>query len=127
MQNGLALARADAVRLNTRVAFVVSATGWTVQRTDDATVLHRATGKEATTGLTVTYTPADATTVTFDAFGRVVAPNPDGTASITNMALASATPSGLASYKPLQIQLTATGMSRLCDPYAGSTEPRACL
>jgi type IV fimbrial biogenesis protein FimT len=128
VNNGLGMARAEAVRLNTQVAFVTAASGWTVQRTDDLTQLHQGAGKEsAQNGLTLNMTPAAATTVTFNAFGRVVDPNPDGTNAITQIDIQSANPSGLASYRPLRIQVLASGLTRLCDPAAASTQPRACL
>jgi prepilin-type N-terminal cleavage/methylation domain-containing protein len=128
MGNALALSRAEAVRLNTQVAFVASAAGWTVQRVDDGTQLHSGTGKEsAQNALRITYRPVLARTVTFDAFGRVVDPNPDGTNAILQINIASRNPSGLASYRPLRVQVLASGLARLCDPSAAGTEPRACL
>jgi len=128
VNNGLAMARAEAVRLNTQVAFVTAASGWTVQRVDDLTQLHQGAGKEsAQNGLDLNMTPANATTVTFTAFGRVVDPNPDGTNAITQIDIQSTNPSGLASYRPLRIQVLGSGMTRLCDPLANSTQPRACL
>jgi type IV fimbrial biogenesis protein FimT len=129
VNNGLSMARAEAVRLNTQVAFVTSATGWTVQRVDDLTQLHQgAGGKEnGGSGLDLVTSPADSTTVTFSAFGRVVDPNPDGSNSITQFDLQSTNPSGLAGYRPLRIQVLRSGMARLCDPLANSTQPRACL
>jgi type IV fimbrial biogenesis protein FimT len=128
MGNALALARAEAVRLNSQVAFVTSAAGWTVRRVDDGTQLHRGTGKEsAQNALQITYIPVNTTTVTFDAFGRVVDPNPDGTNAIQRIDIASLHPSGLAGYRPLRLQVLASGMSRLCDPALAGTEPRACL
>jgi type IV fimbrial biogenesis protein FimT len=128
MSNGLALARSEAVRLNSQVAFVRSVAGWTVQRVDDGTQLHQGTGKEsAQNGLTLTYVPVGSTIVTFDAFGRVVDPNPNGTNAITQIDIKSTHPSGMTSYRPLRIQVLAGGLARLCDPAAASSEPRACL
>jgi type IV fimbrial biogenesis protein FimT len=128
MSNGLSLARAEAVRLNTQVAFIRSTAGWTVRRVDDLSQLHKGTGKEsAQNGLALTYTPSTAAIVTFDAFGRVVDPNPNGTNSITRIDIQSSHPSGMSSYRPLRIQILASGLARLCDPAAATSEPRACL
>src|SRR5690242_6943896 len=66
LQNGLAMARAEAVRLNTQVEFVLTGTGWSVQRVSDGSLLQQASGKERATGVTITPTPADSTRITFD-------------------------------------------------------------
>jgi type IV fimbrial biogenesis protein FimT len=130
MTSGLELARAEAVRLNTPVTFQVNATGWVVQRADTLAQLHQGTGREnLQNGVTVNFTPAAATEVTFDSFGRSVDPNPDGTARITQVDLVATDTSGISSssYHPLRIQMLASGLPRLCDIYAGANTPKACL
>ena len=129
MSNGLSLARAEAVRLNTPVAFVRSPLGWSVSRIDTPLViLHGGTGREsAGTDLTLTNTPADATMSTFDSFGRLVNPNPDGTNAITRIDIEAQNSAGISNYRPLRIQVLASGLTRLCDPALAGTEPRACL
>ena len=125
----LALARADAARLNTRVEYVAMTSGWVVRRTDTAEVLHSGTGKESVqSGLTVTYEPTDARTVTFDAFGRRTT-NQDGSQPATQIDITATSESGTGNntYHPLRVQVLASGLTRLCDPSLASTDSRACL
>lgn len=125
-QYGLSLARNEAVRRNVLVQFVSSASGWVVS-TMDNTVLHSGSGQEGAVNLAVAITPNNATRVTYNAFGRVVDPNPDLSPPITAVDIESANPPGLSSYRPLRLQLLAGGVSRLCDPALATTDPRACL
>jgi type IV fimbrial biogenesis protein FimT len=118
LQNGLALARAEAVRLNTQVQFTLTGTGWNIQRTDNGNLLQQASGKERAAGLTVTATPTS--TVSFDALGRRVG------ATLTGIAIAATNPPS-SGHKPLRVQLVPGGTARLCDTAVASTEPRACL
>lgn len=128
---GLGLARAEAVRLNTRVDFVMVDSddfrGWQVQRASDDTVLHQASGKEGLDGLTLTIEPEGADRVTFDPFGRSLDPTSEDTEPMTQVDIAAARPPDSSNYKPLRLQLLAGGMSRLCDPNAEADDPRACL
>jgi type IV fimbrial biogenesis protein FimT len=126
-QNGLTMARAEAVRLNTRVAFVTASTGWTIQRVDTLATLGQGSGKEGTSGLTVGYNPAGASVVTFDSFGRALATNPDGSARLTSIDLAATNNTGVSRQRPLRVQILPAGMSRLCDPAVAGTDPKACL
>lgn len=118
LQNGLSLARAEAVRLNTQVRFTVTGTGWNIRRIDDSSLLQQASGKERASGLTVTTAPTS--TVAFDAFGR------RASATLTQIDIRATNPPS-SGHKPLRIQLTAGGVARLCDPAVASTEPKACL
>jgi len=128
LQNGLAMARAEAVRLNTQVEFVLSGTGWSVQRVSDGSLLQQASGKELATGVTITPTPNGSTRITFDSFGRRLALNPsDATGTITQIDVVATNPSGSPGYKPLRIQVTSGGLARLCEPAVAATEPKACL
>ena len=127
MQNGLAQARAEAIRLNTRVEFVLAATGWQVRRVSDGTVLSQSSGKESATGLTITRAPAAADRVTYNSFGLVPSVNPsDGSAPITRIGITVVNPPSSSSFHPLAVQLIG-GSPRACDPAAASTEPKACL
>jgi type IV fimbrial biogenesis protein FimT len=118
LQNGLAMARAEAVRLNTRVAFTMDATGWSITRVDDNSLLQRASGRERAVGVAIA--PDAVGAAVFDAFGRRFA-------GPTLIDVVATSPSGLPGYRPLRIQLTAGGTARLCDPAAAATEPKACL
>jgi len=127
LKYGLMLARAEAVRLNAQVELVTGADGWQVRRVSNAAVLHQASGEQGATGLDITILPDDADRVTFDAFGRVVDPNPDGSEPITQVDIASENPPTASGYRPLRLQVLAGGASRLCDPALPTTDSRACL
>jgi type IV fimbrial biogenesis protein FimT len=118
---GLQLARAEAVRRNERVRFVVgSNTAWTVS-TDSGTAIQSKPAREGSPNVTLTFTPAVGTRVTFNSFGRVAA-NADASAAITQIDF-SAT-GGTASRR---ITVTAGGQVHLCDPTVASTDdPRKC-
>lgn len=127
LQYGLSLARAEAVRLNRNVEFVRSANGWVVRVPGAATPLHSATGREGTTGLTMTVAPNGADRITFDMFGRRVA-NANASAALAQIDIAASVPPSSGNYRPMRVQiLGASGASRLCLPSAGATDSRACL
>ncbi|HYD35894.1 MAG TPA: GspH/FimT family pseudopilin [Methylophilaceae bacterium] len=139
INNGLQLARGEAVRRNTPVQFNLGAgTGWTVgceipiadADGDDvdecpAVIQSRSAGEGSASAI-VTTEPAGATTVTFNGLGRVIA-NDDGTPSITRFNIDM--PSSLLDAersKDMSI-LTAGGSIRMCDPNnATPGDARAC-
>jgi type IV fimbrial biogenesis protein FimT len=118
LQNGLTLARAEAVRLNVPISFVLTSGGWNILL-PDGTLLHQASGKEHATGLTITPTLPATSTVVFDAFGRRAS-------GPTRIDVVAANPP-TSNYRPLRVQVTGGGASRLCNPAVASTEPMACL
>lgn len=142
VQNGLQLARAEAIRRNRSVQFTlddVPGSSWTIGCAvpvdngtagveDDgdclAVIQQRLSGTEGTDGAQLTTTPSTARTVTFDSIGRVTV-NPGGTPSIT---VVDATDPNMASgsARPLRITVGAGGDVRMCDPALGSTDPRRC-
>lgn len=126
LQNGLALARAEAVRQNRTIEFVRLTTGWVVRVPGTGTALHTASGKEGNNGISLTIAPAGADRITYDSFGRTVT-NADASASLTSVDIASAHPPSVGNYRPLRVQIQATGSPRVCNPAVGSTDPRACL
>lgn len=125
IQNGLSLARAEAVRLNTQVEFEFTDNGWEVRRVASGEVLHQSAGMEVSSGgLSV---EAGGNRVTYNAFGRAATLNPDNTDAITRVEIRATNPSGSSNYKPLDIEVQAGGTARLCDPTADVNQPRACL
>lgn len=127
MQNGLQLARTEAVRRNERVRFVLgSGTSWTVS-TDSGTALQSRPSSDGSVNVTVTVTPVGATTVTFNSLGRVV-PNADGSASVTQLVLDVPTSIISASQsRDLRVTITSGGQIRTCDPsVTTSGDPRTC-
>lgn len=126
LQNGLSLARNEAVRRNQRVEFVTQATGWVVRVPGTVTPLHEATGREGRGGLTLTIAPVAADRITFDSFGRTIA-NADGSAALTQIDIVSTNPPSSGNYRPLRLQFQATGVARLCNPAVGAGNPAVCL
>jgi type IV fimbrial biogenesis protein FimT len=142
---GLTIARNEAVRRNAQVQLCVTltqgtnvTTGWYVRgasanacsyATDsgNGVILHAGTGKEGAGDLAITVTPNGANQITYNSFGMAMATNLDGSAAMTQLDFASATPSGISGYRPLSLQMQAGGLARVCDPAAASTDPRACL
>jgi type IV fimbrial biogenesis protein FimT len=127
LKYGLTLARNEAVRRNAQVDFAVVDTGWEVRTVVGGEVLHQGSGQEGAGGLQLTLAPDGADTVTFDPFGRVMDPNPDGLEPFTQIDVAAANPPGVPGYRPLRIQVLDSGVARLCDPAAGDDDPQACL
>lgn len=126
---GMDLARNDAVRLNTQVQFVSSATGWAVSRVSDGTVMHAGTGQEAASQQVVlTFAPGGSDRITFDSLGHSVATNPaDGSAPLTQVDVESVNPPTVNGYRPMRVQVLPGGATRMCDPAVDATDPRVCL
>jgi type IV fimbrial biogenesis protein FimT len=127
VQNGLQLARSEAIRRNTNVQFVLgSDSAWTVSVIDPAETIQSRLSGQGSANVTVATTPA-ATTVTFNSLGRAI-PNPSGLPSFTQVdfdvpsAVISATLS-----RELRVTITAGGRVRMCDPSVGDTsDTRSC-
>lgn len=134
LDDGLNLARNEAVRRNVPVEFALTddAGSWKVTVPSTAEDVQAGTGAEAGGQLTVTASDAAAgvlpatAALTFNGFGRVTA-NADATPPIARMDIA---PSGLSASqaRPLRILVTTGGSIRLCDPSPDlqPTDPRAC-
>jgi type IV fimbrial biogenesis protein FimT len=133
IQNGLQVARNEALRRNCRVEFLMNSdTSWVVTAKrcidtdgdgalDDVVVQERAKNEAASANITASVTPAGATAVTFDGFGRVVDATP-----FTEVDVQSA----VSATKMLRIQVKGGGgQIRMCDPAVPSTDttdPRRC-
>jgi type IV fimbrial biogenesis protein FimT len=143
VQNGLQLARAEAIRRNRSVQFTlddVPGSSWTVgcaAPVDEGTpnfeddgdclgvIQQRAGAGEGTDGAQFAVTPAAARTVTFDSIGRVIV-NLGGAPTITRI---DATDPAMAAdaVRPLRITVGAGGDVRMCDPALPASDPRRCL
>lgn len=129
VQNALQIARAEAVRRNARVRFVLGAqsgsSSWSVNIDTDGSIVQQSQPSGEGSGtVTATATPANATTVTFNAFGRVV-DNTDGSARLTQVDVNNtAAPAG----SQRRIVVTPGGSIRLCNPDTSlaSTDPTKC-
>lgn len=128
MLAGLQLARAEAVRRNTPVAFVLesgSGAGWTVQMARSGEEIQARSGGEGTAQVAVTVTPASADRISFDGLGRRTA-NADASAPIETISLDSTTLPA-ASSRDLRLQLGLGGQITLCDPNVTATnDSRKC-
>lgn len=130
IQNGLQKARAEAVKRNTPVQFVLDGdnSAWTVSCVTAAlcadltggVVETRAVSEGSSTDITVVTDSADI--VVFNNLGTVnAAPVPFTQIDIDNTALATGS-------RPLRITLGVGGNTRMCDPYSGlsASDPRKC-
>jgi type IV fimbrial biogenesis protein FimT len=128
--SGLQLARAEAVRRNSMVEFVLGTnTGWTVSVAASGEQLQSRSENEGSPNAEVVVLPEGATRLTFNGFGRV-SPNADATASVTQIEIRN--PSGGAcvassgKMRCLQVRVAGGGNVRLCDPTYAAGDPRAC-
>lgn len=127
--NGVRLAQTQAVKVNTRAAFVLDpATGWTVHSPDpndgSDKVIETYAFNEGASKATIT-TNSSTTTVTFDGLGRLL-PNTDATAQLTQIDI---TNTNVPATRPLRVVInTIAGTSgiKLCDPALASTDPAGC-
>lgn len=130
IQNGVQLARAEAVRLNAKVRFTLGAgtsSSWGVNVDSGGALVQesRASGEGGSASVTTTRTPANATQITFNGLGRVVA-NTDASATLTAVDVSV---SGAPPNSTLRIQVSSPGgQVRICDPsVTGTTDTRRCL
>lgn len=124
IQNGLQVARNEALRRNTQVEFVLNAdTGWTVTakipEKSDEQIEARPSTEASSSSVTATLEPDTASKATFDGFGRIV-----NTSALNKVTVASS----LAGTRPLTVQISAGGRVRMCDDKIDktSTDPRKC-
>jgi type IV fimbrial biogenesis protein FimT len=126
IQNGLQLARGEAVKRNTNVAFVLGTnSSWVVSVVSSGEVIEARPSSEGSKNVTRTVSPGGATTVTFNSFGGVGA-NADASAPFTQIVLDSSLLAP-ADSRDLRITIGIGGNIRMCDPnLATGTSPRAC-
>lgn len=127
MLAGLQLARAEAVRRNDRVEFVLDGgAAWTVRTAAGAVVQQRGAG-EGTADVAIAATPNGATRVTFDGLGRQRA-NADASAPVQRIDI-DLPVSVLAADKSrnLRLQIGIGGQVLMCDPtVTDATDVRIC-
>lgn len=135
IQNGLQLARAEAVRRNANVQFVLgAASSWIVGcvtvivPTCPASIQSRVTVEGSSTSIIVTPKPAAGTTIVFNNFGALctTAPCPVPATQLevdVDPAVLSAAES-----RNLRITIGVGGNARMCDPNLdpAGTDPRKC-
>lgn len=127
--NGLQIARAEAVRRNTQIQFVLNGDStWTVgcvavTASCPASIQASTLGDGASDKVTVTSTPSDATTAAFNSFGATIPTLSDLTQLDFDLP-ASLLPASEA--HPLRVVISTGGGARLCDPAYSSPDARAC-
>jgi type IV fimbrial biogenesis protein FimT len=129
MLNGLQLARSEAVRLNTTVAFVLGPdSGWVVEVVNPPATIQSRSSAQGSPNVQVTTTPAAATRVTFNSLGRVET-NADGSASLASILVdvpSTVLPASVS--RELQVTISMAGSIRMCDPnVTDSGDPRFCI
>ena len=129
VQNGLQLARAEAVRRNAFVTYTQSGAGWIV--TSGGTTLQTGTTEAAGTAtVTQSPNPIDSTTtqdtVTFTGVGWVTpVPSSDIKFDVANSNGGQCVASG-GSMRCLRVTVSAGGQNRMCDPAAASSTAAVC-
>ncbi len=145
INSGLQIARAEAIKLNTTVEFVLtnsdvalgnvntiipSSTGknWMIRQyrrvTDDYVFVQSADGEVGAKYATAVTTPASSI-ATFDGFGRVSA-NDDASVSLQQIDIDSSKLSADQS-RNLRVLVSRGGNMRLCDPNVIAPDPRRCV
>jgi len=130
VQNGLMLARSEAVMRNTSVQFAFGTdSAWTVSVVSPAQQLQVRPAEQGSAGITIATSlglAAGGTRVTFSSLGGVTA-NADGSASFDAVNFTG--PSGVSTpglLRPLRVTLSPAGRVRMCDPSVPSTDTRTC-
>jgi type IV fimbrial biogenesis protein FimT len=126
--NGLQHARAEAVRRNVVIQFVlVNQSGWQIAAASDpATILVQRDPGEGSSNALVATSPAGADRISFNGMGWVVA-NGDASPSLATMDVTSATLAG-SEIRPLRIVVSTNGAPKMCDPSPSlaAGDPRIC-
>lgn len=133
--NGLQTARNEAIRRNVCMQMVVSnRTAWTVNpcsAPDTVPPFALRAAEEGSVNADILRTPPTSDTVSFNALGRVMSPNPsDGTAPLTTIDVINPTMTGAmaAEERRLRITIPPGGSIRMCDPSPSVAigDPRRC-
>ncbi|MCK6408801.1 MAG: GspH/FimT family pseudopilin [Thauera sp.] len=122
LQNGLQLARGEAVKRNAGVEFALVGTtgGWVVRLAVGGTVIQQRAGAEGAAGVVVTAAPAGATSVRFDGLGRTNETLASIAIDVPTSALSAARS------RDLRITVSRDGAVRMCDPNVTGTDLRSC-
>ncbi len=125
--SGLQKAKAEAVKQNVNIQFVLGTNPpWQIQ-VPGGTVIEASTN-EGAKNVTATATPSGATTVTFSNLGGIAA-NADGSASLTQIDFNSALLPTTSRNLRVMIGVNGVGSGiRMCDPSTSlaTTDPRRC-
>ena len=136
IQNGLQIARAEAIKRNAMVQFNFrTRSAWTVCvrpavaancpfPDDGTTIQSRLESEGASDDISVTPAPAGSVRITFNSFGQVdttTIPPPFTSLQIDNSALA------VADKRVLRVTVNQGGNTRMCDPkFTYTSDPKGC-
>lgn len=121
VQNGLQLARTEAVRRNAPVNFTLNGSDWTV--TANAVPIQSRNATEGSPNAVIT-APSNPFTITFNAFGRATTGG-GTTLNVTNPT-GGTCEAASGTMRCLNIMVQAAGAVRLCDPALPATNPQSC-
>lgn len=130
--NGLQLARAEAVKLNSRATFALNGNSWSVTEVvfDQTTGMYKTVtvqsrnAAQGTVNAVVTATPTGTTAVAFNGLGRSLA-GAVVTFNVSNPTGGTCQGSG-GTMRCLNIVVQTGGQIRMCDPMRASTDPMGC-
>jgi len=130
LQNGLQLARNQALTMNTQVQFQLntpSTNDWQISTalaptTAIQTRINQGTTPQASIGPAVS---GGATTITFNGLGRVVIPSTETTFSVSNPVGGTCQASS-GTMRCLNVTVQTGGQIRICDPQLPSSNPQSC-
>jgi len=125
IQNGLQLARAEAVSRNTPVSFTLAGNDWTVAVVAPALTIQSKTGAEGSTNAVIAVIPAGQVTTVFTGLGRVT-PATAVTFNVTNTVGGTCQTDG-GTMRCLSVLVSNSGQIRMCDPaLALASNPQGC-
>lgn len=140
IQNGIQLARAEAVKRNAFVQFDLRGTNgaWAVcirpaapgscpNPDDTNTIQSRAAGEGGSSDITIGNT--DTVPLVFNSFGALISPTPSAADGLIRLSVdISSSVVSAANSRDLQILVAAGGSTRMCDPATtlSSSDPRKC-
>lgn len=128
---GLQSARAEALRRNAQVQFILTGnggageTGWEIRLRSDNQLLQAKPAVEAGANVQITTTPGGARMITFNGLGRVLQTNSDGSSPFSQVELDNP---ALAADQSRELRVTVSdgGSIRMCDPATPGSDTRAC-
>lgn len=129
LQNGLQVARNEAVRRNANVMFQLgTGSAWSVVVVSSGETVQARSQKEGSENVALATTPGAATAITFTGLGRVATINNDGSAPLTQLDLDVPTAIlSAADSRELRITIGGGGQIRMCDPNVSAAgDPRKC-
>lgn len=130
IQNGLQIARAEAVRRNANVEFVLGNgdSGWVVRLQQGATEVQSRAAGDGSARVTTITAPEGSQMLTYNGLGRVEGVNADGSVPFARVDVDLPTSVVAASQsRDLRLTVGAGGEVRMCDPSVSATnDPRKC-